>query len=118
MTWFRTLLFLLGLCLAPGAWAFFNEDSITIRQLPPEGQQVLQQIKNGGPFAYPKKDGSIFNNFEKRLPRQARGYYREYTVPTPGVRNRGARRIVTGGHPPREFYYTDDHYNSFRRIQE
>ncbi len=58
----------------------------------------------------------MFGNFEKRLPQRPRGYYREYTVPTPGVGHRGARRIVTGGDPPTEFFYTDDHYESFRRI--
>ena len=118
MTWIRVLLFLFCCSLQAGAWAFWNDDSIRERELPAEGRQVLEQIKAGGPFAYPRKDGSIFNNFEKLLPRQPRGYYREYTVPTPGAKNRGARRIVSGGNPPQEFYYTDDHYQSFRRIQE
>ena len=81
-------------------------------------------IKQGGPFPYPRKDGSIFNNFEKRLPERPRGYYREYTVPTPGSRDRGARRIVAGSGrtgsvaTSGEYYYSHDHYRSFRRIQE
>ena len=76
------------------------------------------------PFPYPRKDGSTFGNFEKRLPLQAQGYYREYTVPTPGSRDRGARRIIAGegrgGDVANsgEYYYTDDHYRSFRRIRE
>jgi len=78
----------------------------------------LRLIEQGGPFPYPRKDGSIFGNFERRLPLQARGYYREYTVPTPGRRDRGARRIVAGQIARGEYYYTDDHYRSFRRIRE
>lgn len=92
-------------------------DEIAASQLPKEGQQVLALIHQGGPYRY-DRDGVVFGNFEKRLPRQARGYYREYTVPTPGARNRGARRIVAGGQPPSVFYYTDDHYETFRRIVE
>lgn len=84
--------------------------------LPPEAQAVLQAIKNGGPYAY-DRDGVVFGNFEGRLPKQARGYYHEYTVPTPGLNHRGPRRIVSGGNPPVVFYYTDDHYESFRRIE-
>ena len=118
--WLRFLLLLAALLMWGSSHAFlgFFSDSIRVDQLPPEGRVVLEQIKQGGPFAYPKKDGSTFNNFEKRLPQQPRGYYREYTVPTPGAKNRGARRIVTGGNPPVEFYYTDDHYRSFRQIKE
>lgn len=95
-------------------------DSIALAALPPEAQHTLQQIRKGGPFPYPRKDGSVFNNFEKRLPQKPRGHYREYTVPTPGARNRGARRIVAGSPPETsgEYYYTDDHYRSFRRIRE
>lgn len=92
-------------------------DEIAPAQLPKEGREVLALIRAGGPFRY-ERDGVVFGNFEKRLPRQARGYYREYTVPTPGARNRGARRIVAGGQPPTVFYYTDDHYETFRRIVE
>lgn len=70
---------------------------------------------DSGPFEH-RQDGSTFQNRERRLPAQARGYYREYTVETPGSGDRGARRIVTGGDPPTEYYYTDDHYRSFRRF--
>jgi len=76
----------------------------------------LRLIDAGGPFPH-RRDGVVFQNRERRLPAQARGYYHEYTVPTPGARDRGARRIVTGGNPPAAFYYTDDHYSTFRRIQ-
>ncbi len=98
--------------------------SIAVADLPPEARQTLRLIRQGGPFPYPRKDGSTFGNFEKRLPVQARGYYREYTVPTPGSRDRGARRIVAGAGPAGdvadsgEYYYTDDHYRSFRRIRQ
>lgn len=87
--------------------------------LPREAQQTLAAIRRGGPYAY-AKDGVVFGNYEKRLPKQRRGYYHEYTVRTPGVRNRGARRIICGGNQQaaRECYYTDDHYNTFRRIEE
>ena len=84
--------------------------------LPPEARQTLELIERGGPFPH-RQDGSVFQNREGRLPRQSRGYYREYTVDTPGLDHRGARRIVTGGQPPREYYYTDDHYESFRRFE-
>lgn len=95
-------------------------DSVALAALPPEARQTLQLIRQGGPFPYPRKDGSTFNNFEKLLPQKPRGHYREYTVPTPGARNRGARRIVAGSPPATsgEYYYTDDHYRSFRRIRE
>jgi ribonuclease T1 len=83
-------------------------------KLPREAQQTISLIQQGGPFPFPQKDGTVFGNFEQRLPKNARGYYREYTVPTPGVRHRGARRIVTGGP---EYYYTGDHYKSFSRVQ-
>jgi ribonuclease T1 len=84
--------------------------------LPAEAQQTLRLIAAGGPFPY-DRDGSHFQNREGRLPTQPPGYYREYTVRTPGSPDRGARRIVSGGNPPVEFYYTDDHYRSFRRIE-
>ena len=88
---------------------------IAVADLPSEARTTLQLVKQGGPFPY-ARDGVVFGNFEKRLPRQPRGYYREYTVKTPGVRNRGARRIVCGQLP--ECYYTDNHYQSFKRIRE
>ncbi|MEU1624664.1 ribonuclease domain-containing protein [Streptomyces sp. NPDC020096] len=87
--------------------------TIAVSQLPPEARHTLQLIAAGGPFPYPK-DGVVFGNYENVLPRERRGYYHEYTVPTPGARDRGARRIVTGtGH---ETYYTDDHYRTFKAV--
>jgi ribonuclease T1 len=88
---------------------------IALVALPREAQQTLQAIKRGGPFAF-ERDGVVFGNYERRLPPRDRGYYREYTVPTPGEKHRGARRIVAGAHA--EYYYSDDHYRSFRRIRE
>ena len=79
--------------------------------------QTLALIQQGGPFPYPDKDGTTFYNREGQLPAQSQGYYREYTVPSPGVSHRGARRIVTGGHPPTIYYLTVDHYDSFRQLQ-
>jgi ribonuclease T1 len=84
--------------------------------LPPEAHDVLERIARGGPFEY-RQDGGVFQNRERRLPSQPRGYYREYTVETPGSRDRGARRIITGGEPPREYWYTDDHYRSFQSFE-
>ena len=84
--------------------------------LPPEALETLALIQRGGPFPY-RKDGTTFQNRERLLPAKPRGYYREYTVPTPGSRDRGARRIVAGGNPPEVFYYTADHYSSFRQIE-
>ena len=84
--------------------------------LPPEALATLALIQRGGPFPY-RKDGTTFQNRERLLPAKPRGYYREYTVPTPGARDRGARRIVAGGNPPEVFYYTADHYSSFRQIE-
>jgi ribonuclease T1 len=83
---------------------------------PLEAWQTLELIQRDGPFPY-RKDGTTFFNREELLPHRPRGYYREYTVPTPGARDRGARRIVAGGRPPEVFYYTGDHYRSFRRIE-
>jgi ribonuclease T1 len=88
---------------------------IHVSQLPPEARQTLALIRTEGPYPY-AKDGAIFGNREGLLPRQKRGYYREYTVKTPGNRTRGARRIVAG--QAGERYYTEDHYKSFRRIRE
>lgn len=83
--------------------------------LPAEAVETLSRIRAGGPFEY-RQDGGVFENRERLLPTRARGYYREYTVETPGSPDRGARRIVSGGDPPVEFFYTDDHYRSFRRL--
>jgi ribonuclease T1 len=82
-------------------------------ELPAEARRTLQLIDEGGPFPY-ERDGSVFGNFEGLLPRHERGHYREYTVPTPGSDDRGARRVVTGRNG--ETYYTDDHYASFTAV--
>ncbi len=111
------LLSLLGSAQAP-ALDFPNNHSaqtISASALPPEAPDTLRLIKQGGPFPY-ARDGAVFGNYEKLLPQQPRGYYREYTVKTPGARNRGARRIVCGAPP--ECYYTADHYRTFQRIKE
>jgi guanyl-specific ribonuclease Sa len=90
--------------------------TIPAAALPEEARTTLKLIDAGGPFPY-RRDGIVFQNRERRLPEQAKGYYREYTVQTPGSRDRGAQRIITGGRPPAVFYYTADHYKSFGRIQ-
>lgn len=119
--WLCRLLLLLA--LAPAACADAPPATVALRELPPEAATTLTLIQRGGPFPY-QRDGAVFHNREQHLPRQPRGYYREYTVPTPGARDRGARRIVAGSGPRRdvrtsgEYYYTDDHYQSFRRIEE
>ncbi len=91
--------------------------TMTVAELPRQGVQTYELIHQGGPFAY-EKDGSVFGNRERLLPAQKRGYYREYTVKTPGSRDRGARRLVCGGQArtPDTCYYTADHYASFRKI--
>jgi ribonuclease T1 len=89
--------------------------AVPLAQLPAEARTTLALIRSGGPFPY-ERDGVRFGNFEGRLPRAERGYYREYTVPTPGLKHRGARRIVAGRRG--ELYYTDDHYRTFTRILE
>lgn len=91
------------------------DDTTAANTLPPEAAATLRLIDRGGPFPH-RKDGTVFQNRERRLPDMPRGYYREYTVPTPGGNDRGARRIVTGGTPPEVYYYSGDHYRSFRRI--
>jgi ribonuclease T1 len=107
---------------ADPAWAAEagrSSPEITVAELPREARATLSLIKRGGPFRY-RQDGSVFGNREQRLPLKARGYYREYTVPTPGAKDRGSRRIVAGagGRASEEYFYSDDHYNSFRRIRE
>jgi len=92
------------------------EDRAQALGLPPEAITTLDLILRGGPYPY-RQDGGTFQNRERLLPERPRGYYREYTVPTPGAPDRGARRFVTGGDPPEVFYYTQDHYRSFRRIE-
>jgi ribonuclease T1 len=88
---------------------------VSLAGLPSEARSTLNLVKQHGPFPFPR-DGVEFSNFEHRLPQQARGYYHEYTVKTPGARNRGARRIICGPLP--ECYYTGDHYRTFQRIKE
>jgi ribonuclease T1 len=96
------------------SFAAFGKDVLS-RDLPEEARQTLELIKNNGPFPY-RQDGTTFGNREKRLPLRANGYYREYTVRTPGAKDRGARRIIAGNGG--EFYYTADHYRSFMRIRD
>jgi ribonuclease T1 len=105
------LLAALVLALAASAWA----GEVPLADLPAEARETLALIKAGGPYPY-QQDGRSFGNRERLLPRRGRGYYREYTVKTPGARDRGARRIVAG--KGGELYYTTDHYRSFRRIRE
>lgn len=108
---------LIGVALCAAALARDKSAAIVpAAQLPAEAQQTLRLIDAGGPFPY-RRDGIVFKNLERGLPAQPHGYYREYTVPTPGRKDRGARRIVSGAQPAIVFYYTDDHYRSFRRIQ-
>lgn len=90
-------------------------EEIEVAQLPAQARDTLSLIARGGPFPY-EKDGTVFQNRERRLPAKPRGYYREYTVKTPGAKNRGARRIVAGADGDK--WYTDDHYETFRRIRE
>ena len=108
--------------LAAGAgWATAKDtgQTVALSSLPVQAQSTHRLVLTGGPFPYPK-DGIVFGNRERLLPSKVRGHYREYTVPTPGTHDRGARRIVCGGVPPTApdaCWYTDDHYASFRRIQ-
>jgi ribonuclease T1 len=106
---------LAALLLAVCSTALAFSGTVQFAELPQEARETLVRIDAGGPFAY-ARDGAVFGNRERQLPARERGYYREYTVKTPGSRNRGARRIVTGTSGER--FYTDDHYNSFRRILE
>ncbi len=102
----------------PGPAPAAQPAPVALAELPAQAQTTYRLILVGGPFPY-SKDGIVFGNRERRLPAQARGYYREYTVKTPGAHDRGARRIVCGGVPPTRpeaCYFTADHYTSFRRI--
>ncbi len=117
---------LVVLALLAGAFALARDErvpatgaEVALRELPREARETLALIRAGGPFPH-GKDGTVFGNRERILPRQPRGYYTEYTVRTPGSRDRGARRIIAGGDPRTagEYWYTDDHYRSFRRILE
>ena len=87
--------------------------TVALSSLPPQASDTVHLIEAGGPFPY-RQDGVVFGNAERRLPDEAGGYYREYTVPTPGSADRGARRIITGKNG--EYYYTPDHYETFRRV--
>lgn len=93
--------------------------TVQLAELPRQGRETYELIRQGGPFPF-EKDGTVFGNRERLLPAHKRGYYREYTVRTPGSRDRGARRIVCGGpsRTPHACYYTADHYASFRQIVE
>lgn len=117
----RFFLFFATLLLSYNAFAFDSGASgiVQATDLPPEARQTIALIRQGGPYPY-EKDGSVFGNYEKMLPQQKRGYYREYTVKTPRIRHRGARRIIAGGEKsrPHEYYYTADHYRSFKRVVE
>jgi ribonuclease T1 len=88
---------------------------IRSNDLPEEAKRTLRLIKENGPFPF-KQDGATFGNRERRLPQRAHGYYREYTVRTPGAKDRGPRRIVAGNGG--EFYYTPDHYQTFSRVRD
>ena len=95
-----------------------SDATVNLTELPVQAQRTHQLIYAGGPFPY-RKDGTVFGNRERSLPTQRRGFYLEYTVPTPGSRDRGARRIVCGGKQPQSpetCFYTGDHYSSFSRI--
>lgn len=105
---------LLCLALAFAAPSCAGETDVDAAGLPVEARETLARIEAGGPHPYPQ-DGRVFHNRERHLPPQARGYYREYTVATPGSRDRGARRIVAGRGG--EYYYTADHYRTFKRIR-
>jgi ribonuclease T1 len=109
----RVLFGFLLVALSSGALGF--SESVERKQLPREAIETIALIEKGGPFPY-SRDGATFSNREGRLPRRERGWYREYTVKTPGAKDRGARRIVAGRDGT--LYYSDDHYRSFRRILE
>lgn len=109
----RALALLAAALVAGAALARPTVGEVRIAELPPEARETIALIGQGGPFPY-AKDGTVFGNREGLLPRKPHGYWREYTVKTPGARDRGARRIVAGAGG--ELYYTDDHYRTFRRI--
>lgn len=111
-----TALLLLAVACAPSAMAL-EFSTVRLADLPKQARDTMKLIRQGGPFPY-SKDGVVFGNYEKALPAKARGFYHEYTVPTPGSRTRGARRIVCGGTEREICYYSDDHYMTFKVIQE
>ena len=112
---FSALFVVLALALPAEARQEQASALVAYSELPQEAQRTIRAIREGGPFGY-ERDGVVFGNFERLLPGRERGYYREYTVTTPGVKHRGARRIVAGRKG--ELYYSDDHYRTFRRVVE
>ena len=120
----RPLIALVVLVLALGigyAVSALHSDSgspavgvVDLSALPPQAARTVHLIESGGPFPYPENDGVTFHNYEHELPSEPDGYYREYTVPTPGSPDRGARRIITGRGG--QYYYTGDHYETFQRV--
>jgi ribonuclease T1 len=121
LRWAAASVALVASVLGGPVWARSSPEdlpAVPLAQLPREAQTTQRLILSGGPFPY-RKDGTVFFNRERLLPQHSRGFYREYTVKTPGSRDRGARRIVCGGREPTQpdaCYYTSDHYASFRRI--
>jgi ribonuclease T1 len=119
--WLAVVALALGAAIGPTTQARTGPDglpTVQLEQLPREARATKALILSGGPFPY-RKDGTVFFNRERLLPQHPRGFYREYTVRTPGSRDRGARRIVCGGRQPAApdtCYYTSDHYASFSRI--
>jgi len=122
-----------ALLVIAGGWALLRTNSprpattpagvptCPLTTLPPEVTNTVRAIHSNGPFPFPREDGVVFGNREGHLPDQARGYYHEYTVITPGARDRSARRIVTGGSPltnPPQYFYTGNHYDSFCLISD
>ena len=109
------LFWILALLWLPAGYAAQSLPEMAVAELPSEGRDTLRAIRQGGPYAYPR-DGVVFKNYERILPKRQRGYYHEYTVKTPGARNRGARRIICGDQV--DCYYTADHYQTFKRLRE
>jgi guanyl-specific ribonuclease Sa len=129
------LVVVVALIVLAAGWALFRTNSsdpsdpapvagvptCSLTTLPPEVVDTVRVIHAGGPFPFPRNDGVVFGNREGHLPDQTRGYYHEYTVVTPGAKNRSTRRIITGGAPltkPRQYFYTADHYDSFCLIPD
>jgi ribonuclease T1 len=133
----RRRLALVALCtliVIVGGWALLQTQSSTpaptatsglracpLSTLPPEVADTVRVIHSHGPFPFPRNDGVVFGNREGHLPDESKGYYHEYTVITPGARNRSTRRVITGGAPatnPPQYFYTDDHYDSFCLVND
>ena len=127
------LVALCALVVLVGVWALVRMQSSNpatttlgvstcpLASLPPEVADTVRVIQSDGPFPFPRNDGVVFGNRESHLPDHAKGYYHEYTVITPGAHNRSTRRIITGGAPvtnPRQYFYTDDHYDSFCLVND